>query len=109
MQMTDDTLVPPYSLQPGQNVTIISKYSADENHYGEEEPLDGSQEMCCTHFVSCFYSPLPCSAVLPYSCLFGGTLKYMLAVRSGSLCAGVMALWILTVTNWDPTCPGGET
>ncbi|EIE27161.1 hypothetical protein COCSUDRAFT_55184 [Coccomyxa subellipsoidea C-169] len=52
VRMTDDTLVPPYPLKPGQNVTIVSKYSADDRHYG------------------------------------------------------VMALWILTVTNWDPTCPG---
>ncbi|BDA50791.1 hypothetical protein COCOBI_17-0080 [Coccomyxa sp. Obi] len=53
VEMTDDTLVPPYPLKPGQNVTIVSKYNADKNHFG------------------------------------------------------VMALWILTVTNWDPTCPGG--
>ncbi len=35
VRMTDDTLVPPYPLKPGQNVTIVSKYYADDRHYGE--------------------------------------------------------------------------
>ena len=34
VRMTDDTLVPPYQLKPGQNVTIVSRYSADIEHYG---------------------------------------------------------------------------
>ncbi|BDA50792.1 hypothetical protein COCOBI_17-0100 [Coccomyxa sp. Obi] len=53
VEMTDDTLVPPYPLKPGQHVTIVSEYNADKNHYG------------------------------------------------------VMGLWALSVTKWDPTCPGG--
>lgn len=35
VRMTDDTLVPPYQLQPGHNVTIVSKYDASEQHYGK--------------------------------------------------------------------------
>ncbi len=34
----------------------------------------------------------------------GGRLSHV--SRKTVRLAGVMALWILTVTNWDPTCPG---
>ncbi len=57
VQMTDDTLVPPYQLKPGQNVTIISKYSADDKHYGKDSHLL-SRQMCCMRSV-CLY---PCLA-----------------------------------------------
>ena len=99
VQMTDDTLVPPYQLKPGQNVTIVSKYSADEKHYGEGSH-SLSRPLCCMQFV-CLSA---CFLALTQGC----KPENDPAMMNGTSCAGVMALWILTVTNWDPTCPGGE-
>lgn len=110
MEMTDDTLVPPYPLKPGQNVTIVSKYSADEKHSGEQQSLHRTGERF-KKFVACSLSATCTILYLAHSilrCSIGGTWTIMPAMRSGASCAGVMALWILTVTNWDPTCPGGE-
>lgn len=35
VKMTDDTMDPPYPLEPGQNVTLVSRYDSSVDHYGE--------------------------------------------------------------------------
>jgi hypothetical protein len=34
VKMSDDTLLVPYELQPGQNITLVSRYDASVDHYG---------------------------------------------------------------------------
>ena len=34
VKMTDDTIIPPYQLQPGQNVTLVSRYDSSVDHFG---------------------------------------------------------------------------
>ena len=34
MKMSDDTVLMPYELRPGQNITLVSRYDASVDHYG---------------------------------------------------------------------------
>ena len=34
MKMSDDTLLPPYRLAPGQNITLVSRYDSSVDHFG---------------------------------------------------------------------------
>ena len=34
VKMTDDTVLPPYQLRPGQNVTLVSRYDSSVDHFG---------------------------------------------------------------------------
>lgn len=35
VKMTDDLLIPPYPMKPGQNITLVSRYDSSIDHYGE--------------------------------------------------------------------------
>ena len=34
VKMADDTIIPPYQLRPGQNVTLVSRYDSSVDHFG---------------------------------------------------------------------------
>ena len=46
VKMTDDTIIPPYQLQPGQNVTLVSRYDSSVDHFG------GLAHSACQAFFS---------------------------------------------------------